>query len=185
MCKLTVSLHLRIQFVLGAVILGLAAPNVAGQGAAQSAALGAEPASSPITEAVSPVARPLGGALLGGTAGLLAGGLAGLYIGGSRCSSPGSSDSCYGIEGMFAGAAVGFTVGTPVGAHLMNRGRGPVISSLLTSAAVAAAGVVAFRAVDAHTKGPARVTALNSIVISVPILQVVSVTLIEARSGRR
>jgi len=175
------SLRLRTKAAMSAALLALGIPSLS----AQEPAPIADSVSSPITEAVSPVARSLGGALLGGTAGVLAGGIAGLYIGGNRCSSPGSSDSCYGFEGMLAGAAVGMTVGTPVGAHLMNRRRGALPYSLLTSVAVAAAGVVAFRAVDAHARGSGRVAALNSIVIAVPVLQVLCATLIESRSSRR
>jgi hypothetical protein len=147
----------------------------------------APPAAAPTSVGAprSSAGRALAGALAGGAVGALVGGLAGVYVGGNRCVDAGNPDTCYGIAGLFAGAAAGFTVGTPVGAHLLNRRQGALGPSLLTSAALAAGGVVAFQLADRHARGAARVGTLQAIVVAVPVLQLVSATVIETRTGRR
>ena len=157
-------LHLTTKFALSAVLMALGTRS-----------LHAQP----------PAGRALTGALLGATAGALLGGLTGVFIGGNRCSESGNPDSCHAIDGMIVGAAVGVTLGTPVGAHLMNRRRGALPYSLLASAALAALGAVAFRAAHAHASGAQRATMQSAVVIMVPVLQIVTATVIETRSSRR
>ena len=135
--------------------------------------------------AASSVGRPLIGAIAGGAAGLLVGGIAGAYIGDQHCASEGNPDSCYTIAGFFGGAAVGVTLGTPIGAHLMNRRHGNLTYSLLASTGIAVAGAIAIRQADIHVLGSSRTLVLNSLIVGVPLLQVVSSTLIESRTSRR
>jgi hypothetical protein len=139
----------------------------------------------PAQDAAPSAGRPLAGALTGGAAGLLLGGVTGLYIGGGSCTEAGNPDACRALGGMLVGAAVGFTIGTPVGAHLFNRRRGVLAYSLLTSAALATAGAVVFRTADANAGGTQSDAKLAAIVITVPVLQALTSTLIEMRSTRR
>jgi cyanophycinase-like exopeptidase len=140
------------------------------------------PAQSAVTSPASPpsVARTFAGALLGGAAGTLAGGVAGAYIGGNRCSSPGNSDTCQLIEGILVGSTVGFAIGTPVGAHLLNRRRGSLAASLIVSGAIATAGIVAVRAADRQQRNGL----VRGIIVAVPIAQLVTTTAIEVKSSR-
>lgn len=131
--------------------------------------------------------RPVVGALLGGGAGLLAGGLVGAYVGGNDCEDEGNPDSCKGLEGVVTGAFVGYTIGTPVGAHLQNGRRGALHWSLLSSAAIGVVGLAALRAADvggdAGTTGGQRAV-VTGVALSVPVLQLVSSVVIEGRTGR-
>ncbi len=125
------------------------------------------------------------GALAGGAAGALVGGVAGAWIGGNRCVDAGNPDSCYLLLGTVTGLAVGMTIGTPLGAHLLNRRRGDLRTGLLASTAIAGAGLVAFRAADINVRGSARPATLNAILVAVPVLQVATATVIEGRTGAR
>jgi hypothetical protein len=135
--------------------------------------------------AAAPVGRVAAGALLGGAAGLLAGSVTGLYVGGNRCHDPGNPDSCHWLDGLLVGAAVGVTVGTPGGAHLFNRRRGSLAWSLVASAALGVAGAAMFNAADGRPPGGGRNAMLATAVIAVPVLQVVSATIIETRTAKR
>jgi hypothetical protein len=159
-------------------LLALAARGVAAQDAPLAPAAAA-PGGGPR------VGRALGGSVLGGAAGALLGGVAGAYIGGNRCVDAGNPDSCYGLEGLALGTAVGFTLGAPVGAHVANRRAGSLGWSLLASATIAAAGATALRIADERPPGTARGILVGAVAISVPVLQVLSATLIETRTGRR
>jgi hypothetical protein len=172
----------RLRHTLVAVPAFLA---LAARGAAAQDAPLASPAPLAVSRDGSSPGRALGGSLLGGAAGALVGGVAGAYIGGNRCGDAGNPDSCYGLEGVVLGTAAGFTLGAPVGAHLANRRAGSLGWSLLASATAAAAGVVALRIIDERPPGTARGVLVGTVAISVPLLQVVSATLIETRTGRR
>lgn len=139
-------------------------------------------AQSAVTSPANPpsVPRTFAGALLGGAAGTLVGGIVGAYIGGNRCSSPGNSDSCQLIEGIAVGSTVGVTIGTPIGAHLLNRRRGSLAASLVVSAAIATAGVVAVRAADRQ----GRDGLLRATIVAVPIAQLLTTTAIEVKTSR-
>jgi hypothetical protein len=123
--------------------------------------------------------------VLGGAAGALAGGIAGLYLGGNRCSSPGNPDSCLGLEGLAVGTAVGFTLGAPVGAHLLDRRHGSLPPSLLASVAIAGAGVAGLWALEQNVEHPRRRTFQVPLAIAVPVLQVVTAAIIEQRTNGR
>jgi hypothetical protein len=139
-------------------------------------------AQSAVTSPSDPpsVARTFAGALLGGAAGTLAGGVAGAYVGGNRCSSPGNSDTCQLIEGILVGSAVGFAIGTPVGAHVLNRRRGSLTASLVASAAIATAGIVAVREANRERRNGL----VRALIVSVPVVQLLSTTAIEVKTSR-
>ena len=148
-------------------------------------AAGALPAQRTQPSGVASLGRPLAGALLGGAAGALAGGIAGLYIGGNRCSSPGSSDTCLGLEGLAVGTVVGFTLGAPVGAYLLDHRRGSLPTSLLASVAIGGAGVAALAALERNVEHPRRRTFQVPLAIAVPVFQVVTAAIIERRTSGR
>jgi hypothetical protein len=152
---------------------------------AQDAALAMGPTAASAALSSPSTGRALGGALLGGAGGLLLGGVAGLYIGGGRCSDSGNPDSCSAFYGALVGAGVGLTVGIPVGAHLLNRRQGALPYSLLASAALATAGAIALQSVAETTDYPRRDKVQRTVVVAVPVLQVVTTTLIESLTSRR
>jgi hypothetical protein len=119
--------------------------------------------------------------LLGGVAGGLVGGITGFYIGGKRCVDPGVGETCHYLDGGAAGVFAGVTLGVPVGAHLLNQRRGSLPLSLLASVAIAGAGIAAFQGSDANHND----NAFFTIVIGVPVLQVVTSTVIESVTSRR
>jgi hypothetical protein len=125
------------------------------------------------------------GALAGGVGGALAGGLAGAFIGANRCTDVGQPDTCHTVGGILTGAALGFTVGAPLGAHAFDDRRGAVGRSLLVSTAIAVGGAAAFHLADTRMSGGARSATVGAILIAVPILQLISATAIETRTGRR
>jgi hypothetical protein len=86
---------------------------------------------------------------------------------------------------MAIGTAVGVTVGTPVGAHLFNNRRGALAWSLLASAAIAGAGVMAIQKVEDDPTGSSRSNKLYAIMIGVPVLQILSSTWIEVHTSRQ
>ena len=147
------------------------------------------PSHSPYPQRVSTadqttVGRPLLGAVLGSAGGALIGGITGLYIGGNRCIDPGASDTCDWLRGMAVGTTVGVTLGAPVGAHLMNNRRGSLPLSVLASAAIGTAGVLAFRNLQNNPLSSGRNSAIYSIMIGVPVLQIISSTVIEVQTSR-
>jgi hypothetical protein len=152
---------------------------------AQSAALATVPAAATASLSSPSTGRALGGAILGGAGGLLLGGITGLYVGGGRCSEAGNPDACKEFYGLLIGAGVGLTLGIPVGAHLLNRRQGSLPYSLLASAALAAVGAVALQSVEGSTDWEHRDNVRGTVVIGVPILQIVSTTLIESLTSRR
>ena len=158
---------------------GAAAQSIVLSRDASSRALSDRPAAAEV-----PVTRPLTGAVVGGAAGFVLGGLTGGYIGGHRCVDPGASDTCDWLHGMAVGTAVGVTLGTPVGAHLFNNRRGALPWSLLTSAAIAGAGVIAIQQVEDDPTGSSRNNKLYAIMIGVPLLQILSSTWIEVHTSR-
>jgi hypothetical protein len=165
---------------LVALLAAIAVDDVAAQGVRGEATV-----DSAATDQMAPVGRVLAGGLLGGAAGLLVGGVTGLYVGGNRCNDPGNPDSCHLIDGLLIGAAVGFTLGTPSGAHVFGRRRGSLGWSLVASAALGLAGAALLNAADQRPPGGARNALLGTVVIGIPLLQVVSATIIETRTARR
>jgi hypothetical protein len=119
----------------------------------------------------------LGGAAAG-AAGMVAFGLAGGMIGGNTCRDIGNPDSCRGFEGALWGAALGHTVGIPVGVHLANGRAGKLSTSVLASAAIAGAGIaVGF--------GSGSDPVLAAAALTAPIAQLVSSVMIERATARR
>ena len=168
------------------VLLAALLSTVAVRQVAAQDVRGAITADSAVADrAATPVGRVVAGALLGGATGLLAGGVTGLYVGGNRCNDPGNPDSCHLLDGLLVGAAVGVALGTPGGAHLLNRRRGSLAWSLVASAALGLAGAAIFNAADGRPPGGGRNAILVTAVIAVPVLQVVSATIIETRTARR
>lgn len=150
-------------------------------GSNRSHAQSATPATSGVTGTTSSIGRAFAGAVLGGAAGALAGGVAGTAVGSNDCYDRGNPDTCRWLEGLVIGGALGITVGIPVGAHLLNRRHGPLAWSLLASVGIATAGAIAFHQADLHARGAGRGTLLSGILIAVPVLQVVTSTVIEVR----
>jgi hypothetical protein len=131
---------------------------------------------------VPPVQRPVPVLVLGGAgvavAGMVTLGFAGGIIGGNSCAISGNPDSCRGIEGALWGAAVGHTIGIPVGVHLANGRAGRLQPSLLTSVAFAGAGA-------AIGLGSGSNQVLGVAALTAPIAQMVSSVIIERRTARR
>ncbi len=112
----------------------------------------------------------VGGGVLGGAVGLVAGGLVGAAIGGGNAIC--GDDAC-GLEEAAYGAIIGEATLLPLGVHLANRRRGNYALSLLASAAIGAAGVLA---VDAANDGWP--------LIPVPIAQLITSIVIERATAR-
>jgi len=106
----------------------------------------------------------------GGTVGLFAGGLAGWQLAGGNSIC--GDDAC-GLEGGAYGAIIGESALLPLGVHLANHNRGNYWLSLLASAGIGAAGILA---VDAANDGWP--------LIGVPVAQVISSILIERATAR-
>jgi hypothetical protein len=128
------------------------------------------------------VERPVPLLVLGGAAGAAVGmvsfGLIGALVGGNSCGHVGDPGSCRGMENGLWGAAVGYTVGIPTGVHLANGRAGSLGPSLLTSAAIAGAGIAIGFGIG--TDQSIAVAALSA-----PIVQMVSSVIIERRTARR
>jgi hypothetical protein len=136
---------------------------------------------------VQPVAAPPGqystprlvlGGTAAGAAGMVAFGIAGGLVGGGICRDYGNPDSCRGLEGVLWGAAVGYTVGIPVGVHLANGRSGKLSTSMLASAAIAGAGV-------AVGLGSGSDAALAAAAFTAPIAQFVSSVMLERATAQR
>jgi hypothetical protein len=80
--------------------------------------------------------RLLAGGIIGGAAGLLVGGAIGVMIGGNTCEDPGNPDSCRAPEGFAIGVSLGMSTGIPLGVHIANRRKGPLLTSLAVSVAM-------------------------------------------------
>jgi hypothetical protein len=139
----------------------------------------AAPASAALAQSAG---RPVPVLVLGGAAagalGMVVFGFGGALVGGNSCTAIGNPDSCRGMEGGLWGAAVGYTVGIPVGVHLANRRAGILGPSLLTSAAIAGAGAAIGFGIG--TDQSIAVAALSA-----PILQMASSVVMERRTARR
>jgi hypothetical protein len=81
--------------------------------------------------------RGAAGGVLGGGAGLVGGLLAGAWWG----EADGCSGEDCGMKGAIVGAYVGAAVGLAVGTHYGSRGRGNLAVGMLTSTAIAVAGL--------------------------------------------
>jgi hypothetical protein len=119
------------------------------------------------------VAVPVAGGILAGGAGFIAGAFAGgaLVEGGigSWTGCDNEDLSCL-LNGILIGAAIGEATFLPVGAHLGGGRRGNFLQEFLASSVIAAAGLAMTYA-----------TAEPAVLIPVPILQILAVTVIEAR----
>ena len=124
----------------------------------------------------------------GATLGLATGALAGALAGGnytSRNCPTGDPDQCLGqaFPGFIWGAGAGGTLGAPLGAYFTDRRQGSLPRSLLVSGAIFAVEVLALRSLidDGRTE---HLGAVRGIVITAPLLQILSSTLIEVRSRK-
>ncbi len=138
------------------------APSLANAAEPQGSARQAHSASTPTL-----ILAGLGG----GTVGLFAGGLGGWQIGGGNSIC--GDDAC-GLEGGAYGAIIGESALLPLAVHLANHHRGSYWLSLLASAGIGAAGVVA---VDATNDGWP--------LIGVPIGQMITSILIERATAKQ
>ena len=111
------------------------------------------------------------GGLLGGAVGFVGGAFIGAAIGGGNTIC--GDDSC-GLEEAAYGAVIGEATLLPLGVHLANHRRGNYGLSLLASAAVAGAGLLA---VDAANDGWP--------LIAIPVGQLISSILIERATSPR
>ena len=127
------------------------------------------------------IPRATAGAILGGVVGVAVGGFAGGAFTNSRCDSGGNPDSCIGplFRGILWGGGVGHTVGIPLGAHYMGGRKGALVPSMLTSAAIFGAEVLALRYAVKDGQYVHKNTALG-VVIAAPILQIISSVVFEA-----
>jgi hypothetical protein len=106
------------------------------------------------------------GGVVGGAVGVLAGAVVGGKLTEHDC------EDC-GLVGAVYGAVAGGSALLPLGVHLANRGRGNFGLSLLSSLAIGAVGLAV-----------AEQTNSAEVMLSVPVLQIVSSILIERRRGR-
>jgi hypothetical protein len=136
-----------------------------------------QPATSPAVN----IARSFGGAAGGAAVGALLGIVAGHTLApkSDSCKS-GNSDRCLddSLYPMFWGFEIGSTIGAPVGAHYANRSRGDLRKSLGVSAALFVAEALTLRSL-VHDGQTAHKSTVFYISIGVPILQVVTSTILE------
>jgi hypothetical protein len=104
--------------------------------------------------------------VLGGLGAATAGTFGGAVIG-SRITTKYPCEDC-GLEGLIYGAVIGESAMLPLGVHLANGHRGNYGASLLASLGIGAAGLAA-----------AVATQEGAIMLSVPVLQLVSSIAIE------
>jgi hypothetical protein len=110
------------------------------------------------------------GGIIGGAAGLYGGALAGYHLsGGDRLCG---DDSC-GLYAGILGAAVGEMALLPLGVHLANRRRGDYGLDLLASIALGVGGSALASTSDSSV-----------LLIAVPVVQLISVVLIERATSR-
>jgi hypothetical protein len=114
---------------------------------------------------VNPAILATGG-VLGGAVGLFAGALAGARLTQNDC------EDCA-LVGAVYGAVAGGSALLPLGVHVANHGRGNFGMSLLSSLAIGGLGLAV-----AHESNSA------AVMISVPVLQIVSSILIERKTER-
>jgi hypothetical protein len=165
-----------LLFTALAVAPTVAAPPLSAQRLERSpfASLEAGRAPPPPAARLTPsVARPSGsdpagmvlGGLLLGAGGLFAGALVGDRFQSFPC------EDC--IEGAFYGALVGESLAIPLGVHLGNGRRGHAGAELAASLGIGALGV-----------GAAALTDEWTLILAVPIAQIVSAIAIERRTAR-
>jgi hypothetical protein len=128
------------------------------------------------------IPRATAGAILGGVVGVAVGGFTGAAFTSGRCDSGGNPDSCIGpmLLGIIWGGGVGHTVGIPLGAHYIGGRKGEIGPSLLASAAIFGAEVLALRYAVKDGQYVHKDTAIG-VVIAAPILQIISSVFFEAR----
>jgi hypothetical protein len=108
----------------------------------------------------------VGGGVVGVPVGIVGGLLAGVAMANiGTCTGEDCS-----LGAALVGAAVGEAIGLAVGAHVGSAGRGNLALAVLTSVGISAAGALALR----HPSG-----ASPSIVVAIPVLQLVSVLALE------
>ncbi|MDB4917190.1 MAG: hypothetical protein JWM95_4834 [Gemmatimonadetes bacterium] len=146
------------------------------------------PAVRPVLLPVAPdeagrqsIARIAGGALLGTIAGVAVGGFVGGSLDSGSCENP---DTCLdrALLGFFWGGTGGAAVGAPLGAHFGNRSQGRLGASLLASAAVFGAEIVALRSL-LHDGQTAHKSTVFAIMTLTPVLQAITSTIVEARTS--
>ena len=146
--------------------------SLSGQRLTQGYVNGARRATDTLTRTSPPVADPAGMALAGvatGAVAMAASGYIGSALGGGNriCGD----DPCGFLEAIY-GAAVGISVGIPLGVHLANRGRGSFGTELATSLAIGALGMtLALGAND------------GVVLLAVPVAQRVASIAIERHTG--
>ena len=130
------------------------------------------------------IARVTGGAVLGGAVGMVVGGFAGAAFTSRNCES-GNPDACLGesFPGFLWGAGVGGTIAIPLGAHYAGGRRDALVPSMLVSAAIFGAEVLALRSAVKDGQYVHKRTAI-AVVIAAPILQIISSVAFEARANK-
>jgi hypothetical protein len=156
---------------------GQVAPALDVPGDPGAAALAVEGAREPSA------GRTVLGAALGGVVGAALGGIVGASIADDGCDE-GNPDDCLGeaIPGFLWGAGIGSTVGIPAGAHLGNGRRGSVGRSLLASAAIFGAELVALNLLvdDGRSEHKSTVVA---IALAAPVVQTIASVHVERRTS--
>jgi hypothetical protein len=133
---------------------------------------GAHAATDTVTHTPPPVADPAGMALAGvatGAVAMVAGGHIGYALGGG--SRVCGDDPC-GFEEAIYGAAVGISLGIPLGVHLANRSRGSFGTEVATSLAIGALGMTL--ALGANN---------GVVLLAVPVAQLAASIAIERHTG--
>lgn len=116
--------------------------------------------------------RPIGTALLGALGGTAVGVVAGAIIGSGVDKANGCGEDWCGLTGALAGASIGSTVLTPLGAHLANGRRGRFGPSL----AAAVGGTVALWAL-------AEGTDTGEMVLLIPLSHVITSVAVEVTTS--
>ena len=130
------------------------------------------------------IPRATGGAVLGGAVGMVVGGFAGASFTSRNCES-GNPDACLGesFPGFLWGAGIGGTIAIPLGAHYAGGRKGALVPSMLVSAAIFGAEVLALRSAVKDGQYVHKRTAI-AVVIAAPILQIISSVAFEARDKK-
>jgi hypothetical protein len=109
----------------------------------------------------------VGGGVVGGVAGLFAGAVVG-----AKLSEQNNCEDC-GLEGAVYGAIAGWSVGIPMGVHMVNGGRGSYGRSLLASLGIGTVGLAAAFATNS-----------GAVLLLVPVAQIVTSVQIERKTER-
>lgn len=113
-----------------------------------------------------PPALLVGGGVLGGVAGLFAGAVVGGWLTEHDC------EDC-GLAGVVYGGIAGWSVGIPMGVHMVNGRRGSYGRSLLASLGIGTVGLAAAFATNS-----------GAVLLTVPVAQIVTSVLIERKTEK-